>query len=270
LIDSFLGQPLQIPERYTDFSGTNLLMHMTYAFGLIPQYAYRTPLPDWSLGLEMQFYAVFPFIVIIARNLGWLPTAVFVSLLSLAIALVVHRLGVTFPMPSFLPLKMQLFVAGILIAAAIGQAKGPYLALGVVLAALPLGGAHDLLHIVVREIVLTGFFLLVHGRSVPWIDRMSAMLGASPFHWLGELSFGVYLIHLLILHPVAGWIIQTWGHTISSGARFGMAFGLVAPVSYGIAYFTYQYIEMPGQHLGRNVSRLLKRGTRGSRTVAEV
>lgn len=38
----------------------SFFIHASFVFGLIPSYAFSTPLPDWSLGLEMQFYVIFP------------------------------------------------------------------------------------------------------------------------------------------------------------------------------------------------------------------
>lgn len=40
----------------------NFFVHASFVFGFFPSYSFSTPLPDWSLGLEMQFYFVFPVI----------------------------------------------------------------------------------------------------------------------------------------------------------------------------------------------------------------
>ena len=46
----------------SDYSLSGLLWHFTFLFGLHPIQSSSTMLPDWSLSLEMQFYAVFPLI----------------------------------------------------------------------------------------------------------------------------------------------------------------------------------------------------------------
>src|SRR3546814_3010159 len=74
VIDSFLGQPLQPPERYLDGSLTNLALHLSFLFGLLPDYAFRTPLPAWSLGVERQFYLLVPFLILLGLRFGWLLT----------------------------------------------------------------------------------------------------------------------------------------------------------------------------------------------------
>lgn len=269
VIDSFLGQPLQAPERYTDASASNIALHVTYLFGLLPEYAFRTPLPDWSLGLEMQFYAVFPFAVLLAGRFGWIRTALCVSILSVSIALLAGALGAAYPMPSFLPLKMHLFAAGTLIAAALERQQAACLAAAAVLVAIPIGGKTDLLHLVVREGIFLGFFALVHWRAIPWIDRLSRLLGAPPFHWLGELSYGVYLVHLLVLHRVAAWTIEEWAQDMPAAARFTLTFAITAPIAYGLAYASYRLVELQGQSLGRAVIARFGRSKLARQTRAE-
>jgi peptidoglycan/LPS O-acetylase OafA/YrhL len=44
-------------------TGANILTHITFLFGLFPQYASNDVLPDWSLSLEMQFYVAIPLIL---------------------------------------------------------------------------------------------------------------------------------------------------------------------------------------------------------------
>ena len=268
LIDTFVGNTLQAPDRYADGSAINVVMHLTYLFGLIPSYSFRTPLPDWSLGLEMQFYAAFPFVVLFARRAGWLTAAACTAALAIVIAVALKVAHISFPMPSLLALKMHMFLAGMLIAAA-GERKGPYLLLAMALAAIPIGGARDVTHIVVREVLLILLFGLIHWRSIGLVDRASKLLGSPPFHWLGELSYGVYLIHLLVLHAIAAWVIQDWGHEISSALRFCIAFGIAAPAAYAAAFVTYALIERPGQKLGKIVMRLFGQRKLGGQTPAE-
>jgi peptidoglycan/LPS O-acetylase OafA/YrhL len=97
-------------------------------------------LPDCSLGLEMQFYAIFPFAVLLARKAGWLSAAVLIAMTSVTMAMLLDRLAINFPMPSFLALKMHLFLAGMLIAAAIDNGKAPYFLLAILLVMIPIGG----------------------------------------------------------------------------------------------------------------------------------
>lgn len=272
LIDTFFGREPQLAGRYLDGSLTNILMHLSYAFGFVPDYAYRTPLPDWSLGLEMQFYAAFPFIVLLARRVGWLAAASGVACLGIAVVLVLYALDVDFPMPAFLPLKLHLFLAGMMIAADHDGNRRrliKQLALAMLFAAIPFGSEPDLLHFLIREALVIGFFALVHWRSLAIVDRLSRLLGSKPFYWLGELSFGTYLIHLMVLHPVAAWAIRRFGMDIAASSRFVIVFLIVAVISYALAFVGYTLIERPGQTLGRNILTRAGRRRGAVQTPAE-
>jgi peptidoglycan/LPS O-acetylase OafA/YrhL len=262
-IDLFLGQDVQQEQRYLDSSATNVLLHLTFLFGFSPDYAFRTPLPDWSLGLEMQFYLAFPFLILLVRRVGWTTGALVIAATGVAIAVATMRMGVNFPMPAFLPLKLHLFVCGMLTAAAMDDDRrgvAVRFALVALLAALPIGGSSDLVHMVVREAIVVGFFALIHGRSLAPIAGLSRVLGRKPFFWMGELSYGVYLVHLLILQPVAAWAIARYGTDIGGAPRFALVFPITAVAAYAIAFVTYRAVELPGQALGK---RLIARVTGG-------
>ncbi len=269
VIDSFFNNPLQLPERYTDASITNIVLHATYAFGMLPSYSFRTPLPDWSLGLEMQFYAVFPFIVLVTRRIGWIYASIFICILAILINSVLASFNIVFPMPSFLPLKMHIFASGMLIVAATGKSKAPYFILSMFLTSFPMGGSTGILHIVFREIILIIFFALVHGREFKPVEWLSKILESRPLQWLGELSYGVYLIHLLLLHRVVAWTITQWGHDISTLSRFSMVFIVVAPIAYGLSCVTYFIVERPGQDLGRRLIRFVGMRRQAAQVPAE-
>jgi peptidoglycan/LPS O-acetylase OafA/YrhL len=66
----------------TSFISNNILltiiMHVTFLFGLVPSFVQDNILPDWSISLEMQFYAVFPFIMLLIRKIGYtIPVIIF-------------------------------------------------------------------------------------------------------------------------------------------------------------------------------------------------
>jgi len=274
VIDSFLGQSLQPPERYLDGSLTNIALHLSFLFGLLPDYAFRTPLPDWSLGLEMQFYLLFPFLILLGRRFGWITSALIAAGGGVAVALLAGAAGLDYPMPSFLPLKLQLFLAGMLLATGADESRARlWLRLGaaMLLAAIPIGGDQDLLHFAVRELLVFGFFALVYLRSLGVIDWISRLFGSRPFYWLGELSYGTYLIHLLILQPLAAAVIGRFGTGLGAIERFMLTGAIVVPATYALAFVTYKLVELPGQRLGKTViGRAIGRSTpRAHQTVPE-
>ncbi|MBB3315014.1 peptidoglycan/LPS O-acetylase OafA/YrhL [Rhizobium sp. BK181] len=261
VIDTFLAHGPQLPERYLDDSLRNLLMHLSFLFGLHPAYAFRTALPDWSLGLEMQFYAVFPIAMLLLRKTRWLPGAALIALVGFVIAKAIQAAHIDFPMPSFLPLKMHVFLCGMLIANGLFVTPRQTVMnglLAVILVMIPIGGDMTTTKIGVRLLLVVGFFALVHYHLLPGLmgklgDRVSSLMGNRFCHWLGELSFGVYLIHLLLLQPIAAFVIRRFGAGISAPERFAIVVAALLPTAYVLAYLGFTRIEGPGQKLGRKV-----------------
>ena len=261
-IAEVLPSMAQQPERFIDRSATNYLMHLSFLFGLHPDYAYRTALPDWSVGLEMQFYAAFPFLMLALARMGWLRGAIVIAFVSAATGLVINR-WLHFPMPSFLLLKLHVFIAGMLTAAALLVGRREAWTLGIVALAIvliPVGGDRDIPHLVGRVIIAGLFFCLVHFGHLPRslslaIAPVARVLGMRFFFWLGELSYGAYLIHLLVLTPVAAWLITT----DSPAKRFGIALIITLGATYALAAVGRLIIEIPGQRLGKHLVGRLRR-----------
>lgn len=254
VIDAALQHAPQEATRYEDRSLLNILAHATFVFGLIPDYAFRTALPDWSIGLEMQFYAAFPALMLLAGRLGWVTGAAIITAISVAIVIAMTQAGVVFPMPSFLPLKIPFFLVGMLCAAGIGHSRGKvaaHFAIAALLAAIPMLG-NDFTKLAVRLAIVVAFFALVHYRHLGAMTAPAAwssrLLGTRPFHGLGELSFGAYLWHLLIMQPVAAWTFQHLPD-LGRSARFGLVCAVVIPITYGLASLTYRMIEQPSLKL---------------------
>ncbi len=261
VIDGFNGVEPQLASRYLDSSLTNYLAHLTFLFGFSPDYAFRTALPDWSIGLEMQFYAALPFIMILVGRIGWIKGIVGASFAGIVISYVLNRLGIFFPMPTFLPLKMHIFAAGMLLAGALRTDKiraYQFAMIAIVLVLAPLGGGKDLMHQFVRIALVLIFFAFIHTHRLPeplakLLRPIGAWLGNGFFHSLGELSFGAYLIHLMVMQPVIAYLIKTTD--VSDPVRWALSLVITMPIVYGLAWVGYNLIEMPGQNVGRGLTK---------------
>ena len=259
LSTSSLGHAL-----YTDTSLANILAHATFVFSLLPQYALGTPLPDWSLGLEMQFYAVFPALMLMTKRLGWPASVVLVALVSAVATHAVWHFSIHYPHPSLLAFKIDIFLAGMLLAES--DQHGPriaglYLVMALALALEPFQGEGSALRTVVREILVLTFFSLVLHRFLPRpfsyrIAKLSATLGGNPFRWLGDVSYSVYLLHLPIMAALAALFALYFGTDVSAPVRFAILLAAGCLVVYPLSWLTYRYIEVTGQEAGR---RLLQR-----------
>ena len=99
----------------------NIIMHLTFLFGLDPHYASNMPIPDWSLTLEMQFYLIVPFLLILLRKYGLLVPVIALAIINfLALRYIglylSPKIGGLWPQPSFLIFKIDCFVVGMLLA----------------------------------------------------------------------------------------------------------------------------------------------------------
>jgi peptidoglycan/LPS O-acetylase OafA/YrhL len=263
VIDHFLEVTPQQPERYLDGSLENVLLHVSFLFGLSPAHAFRTPLPDWSISLEMQFYAVLPFLMLFIHRLGWLRGSIGVVVAGVAIAMALRLVGINFPMPAFLPLKMHVFASGMLLAGALNARSGRAFAhflLALAFVAIPIGGGMTVMREVVRFGLVVAFFALIFHAHLPRplaspLNRISDFMGNRFCHELGELSFGAYLIHLLVMQPVIAYLIKAHGHDISDFQRFLLSIAITIPIVYALSAVGHRFIEMQGQKIGRTLTR---------------
>jgi len=263
ITDSFVHILPQGPQTYTDVSPANIAAHVSFLFGLLPAYAIRTPLPDWSLGLEMQFYAAFPVLMLLTRKLGWTASAALIALAAAIATRATWHFSIHYPVPSFLPFKIDIFLAGMLLAESCRKGRRTamlYLALALVLALQPFQGEGSLQRIAIREILVLVFFALVLYGFLPGAlgtcaGKISTMLGRNPFRWLGEISYSVYLLHLPVMAPVIGFVTLHYGHELAAPTRFTIAFLAVSAIVYPLSWLTYRFIEMPGQAAGRALLR---------------
>jgi peptidoglycan/LPS O-acetylase OafA/YrhL len=242
--------------------GLLIFSHVTFLFGLSPEFARSTALPDWSLSLEMQFYLLFPFLALLGRGIGWLTVAGIVCAACLVgnylFASFLHQ----FSLPSILLLKINIFMGGMLIAAAAQKPKRQfsYLLAAIGLMLLPIWGSAGIKLDFDRALICLGFALLAFREEmntpspVQWvISQLSRTLGAWPFVVLADLSYGVYLIHFLV--------IIAWDRLTAPGAPLSkfqdpLAALVVIPiVAYGLAWVARHAVELPGIEFGRWIVR---------------
>lgn len=240
-------------ERYTDASPTNVLLHLTYVFGAVPAYSLRSALPDWSIGLEAQFYLAFPFIMIMLRQFGAITGGLGLLGACLCIQYLFPGFFRSFPMPSFLPIKMFVFMIGIWLA--MSQTKiaiWRYLIASIAVAGLYLAFERST-EAAARLLVVAGLFALVHCRGV-WHEFAVRLLSCRIARFMGSTSYAMYLLHLLILIPIAAWLAESPWFLISHWFfRFVVCAVLVVPLGYLGATVLYRFIELPGITLGKRL-----------------
>lgn len=250
------------PDRYFDQSLQNILMHLSFLFGFSPTYAFRTALPDWSIGLEMQFYLFFPFIMLLVSRLTPLVASVLLIGVCLGIRLLFRDFFHSFPMPAFLAIKFYVFFIGMWIAQARAERtmfKGMVIGVGVAVIWAVLFERN--LVAVARVLLVIGMFYLMNNGTLPGsasltgsIVRVRAFLSNKTAMFMGETSYSVYLVHLLIVLPVAGMLTRSTAYTsLPEIARFALVTVIALPISYAIGWLLYHSIEKKGIQLGKQI-----------------
>lgn len=240
------------PIRYLDQSWENLVTHLTYAFGIIPEFSYRTALPDWSIGLEMQFYAVFPFLMLVFRLLGPALGALTTLIAAQTLLLVFDDFFASFPMPSALPLKIGFFVAGMLIA--YGRLRGQrwIMLLCAVLSSIAIGWEATWGPETFSAVVALGFGILMLADGRPGLTLVRTLLSNTVSRFLGDTSYCVYLLHLPVLLTVAGLLSRHPTYVDQNQwLRMTLCLGITCVVVYPAAWVLHHTVEQPGIRLGR-------------------
>jgi len=222
-----------------DIDFVNIFSHYSFVFGLIPKYANSNLIPDWSISLEMQFYLIFPFIVLLITRMG----SFSVTFLSLLAAITTNKFfglyldkGIlwNFPQPSFLLFKINFFLAGMALAYAYLSKDAKRRIAWLVLVAISLYDASTRVQIIAAALT----FMLM---------------------FFGDTSYSLYLLHLLIMYPILNILFQQdWYFELSTYVRFFVSLVIISPIVYCLSYLLYRVIEMPGILLGKKVAQRVK------------
>ncbi len=103
----------------------NILLHVTFIFGLLPKYSQSSYMGDWSIGLEMQFYLLAPLLFIFYSR-RWLIIVLVALAISACIFSKHNAFTLSFTEPSFILIKLHIFILGAVISLAVRE-KGLYL-----------------------------------------------------------------------------------------------------------------------------------------------
>lgn len=201
----------------------------------------------WSLGVEEQFYIVFPVLLILAHRLKLVApmvVTVFVASLALSIVATPYSPGAAFYL---LPTRMWEMALGSILA--VGLVKLPekwaaisgWIGIGLIaIAAI----------FISKQMAFPGWVALVPclgaGLVIASSQDASAnrLLGSPILVWIGKISYSLYLWH---------WPVFVFMRHYNASNELGIGWSLAGIVmSVALAWLTYRFIEQPAR--GKRIS----------------
>lgn len=253
----------------SSLSAGNILAHFSFVFGIIPKWASNNLLPDWSITLEMQFYLLFPLLAMMMKRVGWLLLTIAVLILWQLFA---FNTGVGllansgpwgwFPMPTILPLRIAVFLSGMLAAWGLARWYQSGKGLPEMLVAVGIGLWGDYL----LALFIIGFLAWQctsrSPRFTQWfpIRMVHSLFSSRIIRLFADASYGIYLCHMLVLLAVMWLLLSNQAFIDDSPIkRFLIVSALSLPPVFGLSLACHRWIEKPGIELGRKIVNKLPR-----------
>jgi peptidoglycan/LPS O-acetylase OafA/YrhL len=258
------------------FSPGDVLASVLFVFNFIPRLTDGIVPASWSIGIEMVFYVVFPFVVLLCTSIRKTAVALLIAIFVATkyTADMNQATGIT---QSFnyhnVIANVPFFMWGVLayhvhqwLLPRIPAARVRLAGIGMSLIAVAL------LLVIYKDFGLAGFFYkydMTRAHASLWgAPFFFLCLGAATFptwlisnaatRYVGKISFSVYLLHPDITWELGQHGFYTWLHE-KMPAHYAWSFFLAMAAAIGIvvvlASLTYRFIETPGMEWGKRLFR---------------
>jgi peptidoglycan/LPS O-acetylase OafA/YrhL len=214
----------------------NLTLTQIYTDGYLGKYLHQGLTQMWSLAVEASFYAVLPLLaylllVLITRR-AWRPKLVLGALLGMTLIspawLTLVHVSHWFPDGArlWLPTYLAWFLAGMVLAVLQAMGVRCYAFVAIPLAIIcyfidstPIGGAPTTSPASLPEaLVKTVFYAVIAGLAVAPLALGDQglywrLLASRPMVWLGEISYEIFLIHLVTMEFTMDYVLRQHVYT---------------------------------------------------------
>ncbi|OBI50877.1 acyltransferase [Mycobacterium kyorinense] len=239
----------------------NLTLTQIYTGNYLMSYLHQGLTQMWSLAVEVAFYAVLPLLaylllVVICKR-RWQPVRLLVALAALALitpawlAFVHAATSVPNGARLWLPSYLAWFIGGMVLAVLQAMGARCYAVVAIPLAVIsyfivstPIAGAPTTSPQGLTEaLVKAGFYAAIATLAVAPLalgDRgwYSALLASRPMVWLGEISYEIFLIHLVTMEIAMVEIVRYPIYTGSAVNLFLATLVITIPLAWLLHRFT--------------------------------
>ena len=239
----------------------NLSLTQIYTDNYLFSYLHQGLTQMWSLAVEVAFYVVLPLLtyllVVVLCRRRWRPVLLLTGLAGLALLtpawlILVHT---TDFLPDgarlWLPTYLSWFIGGMMLAVLQSMGVRAYAMASVPLAvacffivSTPIGGDPTTSPAELREALVKAAFyaviatLMVAPLALGDDGLYARFLASRPMVFLGEISYEIFLIHLLTMELVMVEIVRFPIYTGSMGILFVATFVVTVPVAWLLHRFT--------------------------------
>lgn len=245
--------------RFSETSVANYLSHISFLFILEPTNKWANAIPDWSIALEMQFYLVFPLLALLMRHAGPFRTGLFILLATRITEQYCAEWLSTTGMPTLLFSALDMLIIGMWISwgRSYGKLRSALIYVACISLSLLLIKGLSTLSVSKCFIIMVLFYFLDDGsltisaRLRNLIARCKQILSSRIARFMGQTSYGVYLLHMLILYPVAGELTHfAWYVDMPAPVRALICGCITLPLVYLLAAILYRRVERPSNAFG--------------------
>ncbi|WP_204081552.1 acyltransferase family protein [Mycobacterium riyadhense] len=239
----------------------NLTLTQIYTDGYLGSYLHQGLTQMWSLAVEAAFYVSLPLLaylllVLISRR-RWQPRLLLGALVALTLIsplwLILVHTDHWFPDGArlWLPTYLAWFLGGMMLA--VLQAMGvrcyafaaiPLAVISYFIVSTPIAGAPTTSPATLSEaLVKTGFYAVIAALAVAplalgdqgWYWRL---LASRPMVWLGEISYEIFLIHLVTMEFAMVYVVRAHVYTGSMLYLFVATIAITLPLAWLLHRFT--------------------------------
>jgi peptidoglycan/LPS O-acetylase OafA/YrhL len=251
----------------THITPLNIISNFTFIHGFNPYWINSLVPGGWSIGIEMIFYGILPFLFSKIKNIN---QAFILFILSLFLRLFFYALLIKFPLISstslwngflflYFPSQLPVFSLGIIFYFLVIEnesvknisSKWILLFSGLLILQLSTQTTHLLPTHVLFSI---GFLLLGYSLSS---FKFKLLVNPVITH-IGKISFSMYLVHFAVLHWLDKFHLVNYSQNgiINYAARFSITIAITAAIS----TFFYNVIEIPFQKVAKNIISRWEKG----------